>query len=65
MLRFGRAIAVWSLRARGRAIGDFDLLIACFALVHSLILVTNNAAHFQHIPELPIENWKTQTISRG
>ncbi|MCX7015764.1 MAG: PIN domain-containing protein [Candidatus Sumerlaeota bacterium] len=53
---FGRLKA--SLRSNGLTIGDFDLLIACFALVNSLVLVTNNAAHFQHIPGLQIENWR-------
>lgn len=36
---------------------DFDLLIAGFASVKKLCLVTNNIKHFQHIPDLNIENW--------
>jgi len=38
-------------------VGDFDLLIAGFASVKKLYLVTNNIKHFQHIPDLNIENW--------
>ena len=46
-----------TLKRQGITIGDFDLLIASFALHHTLIVVTNNTAHFQHIPNLQIENW--------
>ncbi len=45
------------LKKQGISIGDFDLLIASFALHHNLIVVTNNTAHFQHVPNLQIENW--------
>ena len=45
------------LKRQGITIGDFDLLIASFALHHGMILVTNNTEHFQHIPGLQIENW--------
>ena len=37
--------------------GNFDLLIASFALHHDLIVITNNTAHFQNIPEIQLENW--------
>lgn len=59
---FGRLKA--DMRSKGRKIGDFDLLIACFALSHSLTLVTNNTAHFQNIPELQIENWRGENESK-
>lgn len=45
------------LKKQGISIGDFDLLIASFALHHSLIVVTNNTSHFQYVPGLNIENW--------
>lgn len=45
------------LKKQGITIGDFDLLIASFALHHDLIVVTNNTAHFQQVPNLRVENW--------
>lgn len=46
-----------SLRKQGITISDFDLLIASFANVNQLHLITNNTKHFKHIPGLTIENW--------
>jgi len=46
-----------SLKCTGQLIGDFDILIASFALAHNLTLVTNNTAHFQRLPNLRLENW--------
>lgn len=40
------------LRRTGQIIGDPDILIAATALYHDLILVTQNVAHFQRIPQL-------------
>lgn len=37
------------LRKRGELIGDFDLLIASTALVHSLTILTNNVKHYEKI----------------
>ncbi len=45
------------LKKQGITVGDFDLLIASFALHHDLIVITNNTAHFQNIPEIQLENW--------
>jgi tRNA(fMet)-specific endonuclease VapC len=55
METFGQVKA--DLKKRGEIIGDFDILIASFALVHGCILVTNNVKHFQRITGLQIENW--------
>jgi len=44
------------LRAVGRMIGDFDLLIGTTALQHNLTLLTNNRRHFEAIDRLPIES---------
>jgi tRNA(fMet)-specific endonuclease VapC len=52
---FGQVKA--DLRKRGEIIGDFDILIASFALVHGCTLVTNNVRHFGRITGLQIENW--------
>lgn len=41
-----------TLRQQGRPIGDPDLLIAATAIYHDLTLVTNNARHFERIPDL-------------
>ena len=40
------------LRATGRTIGDFDLLIGATALQHGLTLLTNNRRHFEVIQGL-------------
>ena len=44
------------LYRRGELIGDADILIAATALVAGLGVVTNNEAHFGHIPGLTVEN---------
>lgn len=44
------------LRAAGRMIGDFDLLIGATALQHSLTLLTNNRRHFEVIENLSLES---------
>lgn len=48
------------LRKKGVTIGDFDLLIAAFASVKGLCLVTNNIKHFNQIPDVKIENWLSE-----
>ena len=47
------------LKQKGRLISDADILIAATALAHGLILVTNNTAHFQRVPGLRLQSWKT------
>ena len=42
------------LRAGGKTIGDFDLLIRASALHHSLTVLTNNRRHFEFIEKLHI-----------
>ena len=44
------------LRADGKTIGDFDLLIGATALQHNLTVLTNNRRHFEMIEDLPIES---------
>lgn len=46
------------LKRHGQLISDADLLIAATALVHGRVLVTNNLAHFQRIPNLPVTSWR-------
>ena len=45
------------LRRAGRPVDDFDLMIGCTALRHSLTLVTRNTRHFADLANLPLENW--------
>lgn len=44
------------LRADGRIIGDFDLLIAATALQYNLTLLTNNRQHFERVEGLRLES---------
>lgn len=46
------------LHRQGALLPDADLLIAATALEARRVLVTNNLAHFQRIPELTVETWK-------
>ena len=43
----------------GIRIEDMDLLIAETAIYNDLTLVTNNVKHFEKIPYLKLENWKS------
>lgn len=45
------------LRRSGRLISNADLLIGATAAVHGRTLVTNNVAHFDRIPNLPVDSW--------
>lgn len=46
-----------ALEKVGTPLDDFDLAIAATALLHNLILVTNNQRHFQRIEGLRLANW--------
>jgi predicted nucleic acid-binding protein len=45
------------LQQIGKPAGDMDVLIAATAMVHGHALVTRNARHFRHIPELAVEEY--------
>ena len=45
------------LRTRGQLISDADLLVAATALIHNLVLVTNNIDHFGRVPGLQLDRW--------
>jgi tRNA(fMet)-specific endonuclease VapC len=47
------------LHRQGQLISDADILIAATAIVHNLMLVTENQAHFERIPGLTVESWRT------
>ncbi len=44
------------LRAEGKRVADFDLMIGVTARQHDLTLLTNNRRHFEHIKGLRIES---------
>src|SRR5688500_3749349 len=45
------------LYKHGTLIEDADMLIAATALVHGLVLVTDNEKHFSRVVGLQLENW--------
>jgi tRNA(fMet)-specific endonuclease VapC len=45
------------LRKLGTPIDDFDLLIGVTSVQHNLIMVTNNAKHFERISGIVLEDW--------
>ena len=47
----------YRLRRNGLSIMDFDLIIACTSIVNNMIMVTNNAKHFNRVEGITIENW--------
>ncbi len=47
-----------SLKEKGCIISDADILVAAIAVVHNLVLVTNNTNHFSRIEGLLLNNWK-------
>jgi tRNA(fMet)-specific endonuclease VapC len=45
------------LKQRGKLISDADLIIAATAVLHGLVLVTTNTAHFGRISGLALDCW--------
>lgn len=45
------------LEDQGRMIGEFDLLIGSCAVFNGLIMFTSNLKHFDHIPDIRLEDW--------
>jgi len=56
---FDKASEIYvNLKKRGlRSDDDADILIASIAIIHNLILVTNNTKDFKKIPAIKLENW--------
>lgn len=50
------------LEKQGMRIEEFDLLIGSCALFNNFVVVTSNVKHFNHIPNLLIEDWAEKTI---
>lgn len=54
-----RAAGIYAdLHRQGHLISDADILVAATALVHGLILVTENISHLSRVPDLTIESWR-------
>ena len=51
------------LRKAGRSFGHNDVLIGATALEKDLVIITNNANHFNRIPNLTVDNWTVNTDS--
>jgi len=60
---FGRLRGV--LKQQGYSVNPIDLQIAAVAKAHGLTLVTNNTRDFEHIPELPLEDWLSSRQGNG
>ena len=45
------------LENEGRMISEFDLLIGSCAIYNDLVMVTSNLKHFDHIPNIQLEDW--------
>jgi predicted nucleic acid-binding protein len=57
---FDEACSLWATaRQGGHPCGDADLLIAATAKVHKLTLTTGNLQHFDWIPDLMLEDWRS------
>lgn len=55
-----RAAMIYAgLPQRGVLIGDKDILIAATSLEQGLIVVTNNASHYQRVSGVQYANWLT------
>lgn len=55
-----RAAAIYGeLYRQGQLINDADILIAATAVVHKLVLVTENEKHMNRIPNLQLASWKS------
>jgi tRNA(fMet)-specific endonuclease VapC len=53
-----------TLKKQGCVLETADIQIAAIAISHKLILLTDNIRHFDRIPNLQIENWKNNPMSR-
>lgn len=48
------------LRAKGKIISDFDLLIGATAIANDMVMVTRNISEFKRMDNIKIENWIEQ-----
>ncbi len=52
------ALVAGELQAVGQGIGWKDAMISGIALIHNLIVVTDNIGEFERVPTLDVENWR-------
>lgn len=52
------------LEEQGKMIGEFDLMIGSCAVHHNLVMVTSNLKHFDHIPNIKLEDWAQKSKYR-
>ena len=45
------------LENEGNRLDDFDILIGSTAIIHGLIMVTDNVKHLGRLPGIAMENW--------
>lgn len=51
-----------TLENKGHMIGEFDLLIGSCAVFNDLVMVTSNLKHFDHIPNIKLEDWAQKSM---
>lgn len=52
------------LRLAGTPAEDnFDLLIGCSAIVHNMVMVTDNLKDFQNLTGIILQNWIERNVS--
>ena len=47
----------YALKKMGKPVDEFDMVIAAHALSEGLTVVTDNIKHFEHMPDVKVENW--------
>ena len=47
----------YALKKKGKPVDEFDMVIAGHALSEGLTVVTDNIKHFEHMPDVKVENW--------
>jgi tRNA(fMet)-specific endonuclease VapC len=45
------------LTAKGRLIGDRDLMISAIAQANGMVVVTSNTSEFERVPGIKVEDW--------
>lgn len=47
----------YALKKMGKPVDEFDMVIAAHAISEGLTVVTDNIKHFEHMPDVMVENW--------
>ena len=54
-----------TLQSKGISVGEFDLLVGSCAVHNGLTMVTSNLKHFDHIPNIVLEDWAKKSKYRN